>query len=82
MRPARLVSNAFLYTTNELTHDRNTLRNLSSMAPRTFQRNMKNLENGERLGRKSVLCLLLIWRKENFQCDIFFAHHYISSEEM
>ena len=37
---------------NELTHDRNTLRNLSSMAPRTFQRNMKKLENGERLGRK------------------------------
>ena len=37
---------------NDLTHDRNTLRNLSSMAPRTFQRNMKKLENGERLGRK------------------------------
>ena len=36
---------------NELTHDRNTLRNLSSMAPRTFQRNMEKLENGERLGK-------------------------------
>ena len=37
---------------NELTQDRNTLRNLSSMAPRTFQRKMKKLENGERLGPK------------------------------
>ena len=37
---------------NELTYDRNTLRNLSSMAQRTFKQNMKKLENGERLGRK------------------------------